>query len=50
MSTFFLILVAWIAVSFLFGPLCLLVVAEPPAPDEANDRGSIMDPRRGLTA
>lgn len=45
MSTFFLILLAWIVASFLLGPLCLYVVSEP-GNDDANDR----TPQRGLTA
>jgi hypothetical protein len=51
MSTFTLILLGWILASFLLGPLCLLVVSEPAAPDDANDRATALDPRaRGLAA
>ena len=46
MSTFALVLLGWIVASFLMGPLCLLVVSEPPAPDDANDRAPALDPRR----
>ena len=50
MSTLILVLLGWIVASFLLGPLFLLVVAEPSAPDEANDRTATLNPRRGLTA